>query len=120
MKRIAQLRYHGEKSPLNNPTSLTKLDWTLGNIFENYGTVSHLGIQGVPGLRFYLNNGNNSIMIGDTGIYEINLEHIGRITALRFEDDKIFQDAYDKQSNISDSRNSLIVDIVYEGAGVSA
>ena len=109
MKRIAQLRYHGEKSPLNNPTSLTKLDWTLGNIFE-----------GVPGLRFYLNNGSNSIMIGDTGIYEINLEHIGRITALRFEDDKIFQDAYDKQSNISDSRNSLIVDIVYEGAGVSA
>ena len=119
MKRIAQLRYHGEQSPLNNPTSLSRTDWTLGNIFKNYGIVSHLGIQGVPGLRFYLNNVSGSIMIGDTGIYEVNLENIGRITALRFEDDAIFRNAYDKQASISDERNSLIVDIIYEGAGVS-
>jgi hypothetical protein len=39
--------------------------------------VSHLGIQGEPGVVFYLNNGIDPITIGATGIYEINFENLG-------------------------------------------
>ena len=41
-------------------------------------TIIYLGIQGIPGMRFVLNkdnqNINNSIMIGATGIFELDLE----------------------------------------------
>jgi hypothetical protein len=35
--------------------------------------VSHLGIQGIPGTTFYLNQNGDPITIGITGVYEIDL-----------------------------------------------
>jgi hypothetical protein len=41
-----------------------------------------LGIQGPDGLKFYLNSSSSPIAIGETGIYELDLEGIGRISAI--------------------------------------
>jgi hypothetical protein len=35
--------------------------------------IVQLGIQSVPGTKFYLNGSNNPIIIGNTGIYELDL-----------------------------------------------
>lgn len=53
-------------------------------------------------------------MIGETGIYELDLENVGRITAIRF-------DANDLETIYTQPDNQairLLIDIVYEGASV--
>jgi hypothetical protein len=82
----------------------------VGNLFKDYGMVSHLGIQGPSGLKFYLNNSMHPISIGETGIYELNLENIGRITSIRFDKDSLYG-LYNSGNQI----DRLIIDIVYEG-----
>lgn len=111
MKRIAQFRYRGEGHSENYPNYEFYTDkLTYGNIFQDYGFVSHLGIQGPVGLRFYLNQSSNPIMIGQTGIYELDLENIGRISAIRF-------DRTDINNYYTDNPRSdkILIDIVYEG-----
>ena len=110
MKRMMQFRYHGPGNSNNYPSgSLAERDWA-NNLFYNYGAVSHLGIQGEPGVRFYLNGGTNPITIGATGIYELNLEGIGRITSLRFDQDQL-PTIY---NNSASDKKRLIVDIVFD------
>ena len=110
MKKIMQFRYYNYNNPKNYP-KYSDYDQILtrGNIFSDYKLVSHLGIQGPPGLKFYLNNSNNSISIGKTGIYELDLEHLGRIFSIRF-------DANDLKALVSDQDDvRLLIDIVYDG-----
>lgn len=66
-----------------------------------------IGIQTLPGTKFYLNQGNNPIIVGITGIYELNTENIGiNITSLRFDGQSI--------RNISAENGAyLIIDIIY-------
>lgn len=130
MKRIMQFRYRGTQTEINTgayiadhnenyPTIWNYRDkLTLGNIFQDYGYVSQFGIQGPVGLRFYLNNSIHPIMIGETGIYELDLEDVGRLTSIRFnkEDLDYF---YPKEEDIQFNGNRadrLLIDIVYEGA----
>ena len=67
-----------------------------------------LGIQSLPGTRFRFNANLDWIVLGATGIYELDLSNSsGSIIDLKF----------DKQSiqNINDNKNAyLIVDIMYE------
>lgn len=108
MKKIAQFVFYGKNSSLNNPKDL---DLWKYNLLSKYGSVSHLGIQGDPGTIFYLNNSNdNEISIGATGVYELDLEGLGYITALKFDSDIL----YDKYKNNTNPNHRLIVDIVYE------
>ena len=108
MKQIMQFRFEGFQNENNYPQfSDYNQKLAYGNIFSDYQLVSQLGIQGPPGLRFYLNNGTNSIMIGKTGIFELDLENIGRIYAIRFPEE-------DLNTLIKDGRR-LLIDIVYEG-----
>lgn len=115
MKKIAQFRYRGEGRSADNfpsfagkPSTYTEV-LTMGNLFHGYGYISKLGIQGPPGLYFYLNSAENPIMIGKTGIYELDLEGVGRITSIRFDKNNL--DAFYK-TTVSDK---LLIDIVYEG-----
>lgn len=114
MKRIMQFRYYGKFQPKSNYPALSHQDYTdllvVGNIFKDYGPVSHLGIQGPSGLKFYLNNSYHPISIGETGIYELNLENIGRINSIRFDKDSLYG-FYDSGNQV----DRLIIDIVYEG-----
>jgi hypothetical protein len=82
-----------------------------GSIFGNYHNITQLGVQGLPGTKFYLNNPsnkNNPIIIGSTGIYELDLQGLSEIVSIQFDRASI--------QAINDNRNAyLIVDIIYEG-----
>ena len=86
MKQIKQFRYYGQTSENNYPT-LSNFYGTLkkGNLFASHGGITHLGIQGLPGTKFYLNNSVESIIIGSTGRLEINtidMKHLERSAKL--------------------------------------
>lgn len=110
MKKIKQFIFYGVNNSNNNPKSIN--DWT-SNLFKKYGAVSHLGIQGAPGVLFCLNGSSDSdaISIGGTGVYELDLEGIGYISSLRFLENELINN-YPNDS----VGKRLIVDIVYEGA----
>ena len=113
-KRIMQFRYYGEGNENNQPKGVINIDNLSGSrgdysIFDDYNTITQLGIQALPGTRFILNNNSDGpIVIGSTGIYELELEGISSIEALRFERESI--EAIENNPNVG-----LIVDIVYEG-----
>ena len=80
------------------------------NIFEEYSPIVHLGIQSLPGLKFYL-NGNKfaPLYINNSGLFEIDLENtFGLIGSIEFD-----QENLNKYLSIG----YLIIDILYEGEG---
>lgn len=109
MKKIMQFRYEGFKNSSNYP-EFSDYNATLitGNIFQDYPSISHLGIQAPEGMRFYLNGSVYPITVGKTGIYELDLEGVGRINKIRFN-------AEDITKYFAEAKNRLLVDIIYEG-----
>lgn len=112
-KKVMQFRYYNDSSLENQPNrtsgisgAITKAKLTSGSIFSAYLPITQLGIQTVPGTKFYLNNADNPIIIGATGIYELDLEGLSEITAISF-------DASSITSISSNDSAYLIVDIVY-------
>ena len=106
-KKIMQFRYYGEKNIKNQPSKIDKINLRSGNIFSGYFPITQLGIQSQPGTKFYLNNSTSPIIIGSTGIYELNLSGLTVLTSITF-DAKSLKD-------FSDSNNGLIIDVVYNG-----
>ena len=108
-KKIMQFRYYGDNAnknypQLGDPTYRTRL--VTGSLFSNYTPITQLGIQTLPGTKFYINDAKTPIIIGSTGIYELNLEGISEIINLKFENGSI--------NTIANNPNAyLIVDIIY-------
>lgn len=108
-KQIAQYRYYNasDTSGRNQPANIAYNNIVSGSIFSKTLPIIQLGIQALPGTKFYLNNGVDPIIIGSTGIYELDLEGKSEITSLSFA-----------ASSIKDIMNNmngyLIVDCVYE------
>lgn len=109
MKSIKQFIFYGKDDNRNFPKDFD--DWKY-DLFKKYGAVSHLGIQGEPGVLFCLNGApdDEAISIGGTGVYEIDLNGVGYISHLRFLEDNL-QNHY--PTNLTSPRR-LIVDIVHE------
>lgn len=110
-KHVKQFRFYQHNSNKNYP--LNKINYrnlVSGSIFQDYMPVTQLGIQALPGTKFYLNNSNNPIIIGHTGIYELDLEGLAEVIALSFDAKSI--EAIDGNDN-----SYLIVDIIYEQDG---
>lgn len=108
MKRIKQIRYYNDSSPKNNPSGLTMRDLVTGRAFDSYIPIIQLGIQALPGTKFFVNNNTNSIVVGYTGIYELDSSLIYSIRRLSFDPDSI--------NLIANNDNGyLLVDIIYEG-----
>lgn len=113
-KRIKQFRYYAENDTNANPNYTRNFPATIsarnlisGSIFATSTPIVQLGIQALPGTRFFLNGNNNPIIIGNTGIYELDLQGQGEITALSFESSSI--------NAIKENPNAyLIVDVIYE------
>ena len=59
---------------------------------------------------FYLNDSNYPIVIGETGIYEIDLQNYGQIYSIRFTSESL--------NEYSIGKDRLLIDIIYEGSGV--
>lgn len=111
MKQIKQFRYYGKDKASNYP-QLYNYYGTLirGNLFSMHGGITHLGIQGYPGTKFYLNDSPLPITIGFTGIYELELGELGHIYSIRF-DKQTIDDLYEQNA----SGGCLLIDIVYQG-----
>ena len=103
-RKIYQFRYYANGS---GQTNVTAGELTGGNLFAKYAPVVQLGIQSLPGTKFYLNgNSTNPIIIGSTGIYEIDVSNDAAITAMSFDSSSI--------KTINDSGTGyLIIDIIY-------
>lgn len=102
-----QFIYCNETSNKNQPIELTKNNLISGDIFANY-TLSQLGIQAPPGTKAYLNDSKMPIIVGFSGLLEIDLHNQGFITGLKFDENSL--------KNIEENDGLiLIVDIVYLG-----
>ena len=69
-KQLQQFRYFGDQSSKTS-TGLTKDNLISGSIFPD--SIVALGIQTYPGVKFYLNGADEPIIIGSSGIFEIDL-----------------------------------------------
>lgn len=122
-KRIAQFRYFGDNNSNfnsqdkdaiyhqldnNQPNGLTMADLCAGTAFTDYTPIIQLGIQALPGTKFNLNTNLDPIVIGTTGIYELDLtDSSAVITSLTFEQSSI-------EYIQSNPDGYLIIDIVYQ------
>ena len=110
-RKVQQIRYYGDQkanNDKNQPNGLTGNRLRSGSIFNQYTPMKQIGIQTMPGVKFYLNNSIEPIIIGSTGIYELNVENLTEITALSFDTTSI------NMINETPSTSYIIVDILYE------
>lgn len=108
-KHIMQFRYYNDEQVNNNqPEGISAENLANGEIFTNFLPFTQLGIQTLPGTRFILNqNIEGPIIVGSTGIYELELEGISKISTLEFESASL--------EKIKNNDNAyLIVDVIYE------
>lgn len=106
-KQLKQFRWYGKNDPRNVPDvgdGVTQ--YSTGEVFEEYYPISQLGIQALPGTKFYLNGNVKPIVIGVSGIYDLDIKNGARVTELSFSD----QSLEDISNNTT---NFLIVDIIY-------
>ncbi len=118
--KVKQFRYYNDKSSevteskRNQPTTLdgtttliTSEHYVNGDVFGKHFPVTQLGIQALPGTKFYLNEAVDPVIIGATGIYELDLTNGIQISKISF--------AHDSMENIKNNDNAfLIVDIIYD------
>lgn len=110
-RKVFQVRYYGDFAPdknKNQPQNLSGNALRSGSAFRNYTPMKQIGIQTMPGVKFYLNNSREPITVGATGIYELNVENLTEITALSFDTTSI------NMINETPSTSYIIVDILYE------
>lgn len=109
--RVKQFRYYNEPAvsggTRNQPSDATETSFVSGTVFDMYYPILQLGIQALPGTRFYLNNAVDPVIIGSTGIYELDLIGKTEISNIKFD--------FNSMELIKDNANAfLIVDIIYD------
>lgn len=105
-KNLIQFRYFGENNSENYPTTVGAIDYQSGEVFYDYLPIVQLGIQTIPGVKFYLNDSTYPIVIGNSGVYDLMADGTLKITKLQFDKDGLERIA--KERN-----NYLIIDILY-------
>ena len=107
-KHVMQFRYYEDNHTNNQPVELNAGQLVNGTVFAKYLPFTQLGIQTLPGTRFYLNdNIEGPVIVGSTGIYELELEGISKISSLKFDSKSL--------KLIADNPNAfLIIDVIYE------
>lgn len=115
-KILKQFRYYGENNPKNYPKSTTgsSQDEISAESLENgsiFGTNSilRLGVQGLPGTKFYLNNSLQPMILDASGIFSLEIKNGARINTIHFSKDSVSQ-----IDNIKNDFVYLIVDILAE------
>ena len=122
-RKVTQLRFFGNSNGYlntsdrnaiyhqmdeNQPNSLSSLDLSSGDAFVDFTPIVQLGIQALPGTKFNLNANLDPIVIGVSGMYELDLTNSSAVlTSLTFEKDSL--DQIDKNPD-----GYLIIDIVYQ------
>lgn len=115
-KQIKQFRYYNDgfyNETNNQPKKLPQGDLVTlehfqnGSVFQGYYPIVQLGIQSLPGTKFYLNDSIDPIMIGQTGVFELDLSNNTEITSLKF-------DIASLKLIKANSGAYLIIDIIYD------
>ena len=117
-----QFRYYGDGDNKNYPLDITTYEnLTNGNIFGSYAGISKIGIQCRPGVYFYLNGEAHPIEIGETGIYELDLGKYGYVNKIQFAAEPEEGEAIGSGIDFlkKDGTERILIDIIYEGSGVS-
>lgn len=102
---IRQYRFYGVNSNKNYNINNVE-DLITGNFISGYAPIVSLGIQALPGTCFYLNDSIEPIIIGETGIFEIELKGVIEISKIQF--DCVSLDTIAKNQSAI-----LIIDTVY-------
>lgn len=105
-KSINQIRYYGEGHVKNTKNvNFTKL--RSGSIFSDTLPITQIGIQTIPGVKVFINYSPNPIVIGQTGIYELNVDGLSYINDIKFDASSL---------NLIDASTNayLIIDYIYE------
>lgn len=100
---FAQVRYNQDGSSMSNTTAR---DMISGEAFSSYQSIFQLGIQAPPGTIFYINNNSNQIIVGSSGVFELDLLNKASIDSLKFDSKSI---AFIQENDSS----FIIVDILY-------
>lgn len=105
--RIHQFRYYADGHAKNQPKLCDKTIFYNETAFAPYYPITQLGIQSLPGTKFYLNNSTDPIIIGTTGIYELELNNQTQITKIAFDPTSL-------QAIENNPTAFLIIDILYD------
>lgn len=113
--KVKQFRFYNDaearkgNASNNSPKTAEKAQFVDGTIFADCFPISQLGIQALPGTRFLLNNAPETdyILIGQTGIFELDLNNQTEITSIKF--DAASMEKINKIANAV-----LIVDLIYD------
>lgn len=109
-RKVEQFRFYTTDDNRNQPSSGTKISVSnlrSGSIFSGHYPIVQLGIQTLPGVKFYLNKATTPIVIGNTGIYDLELDGVTQITHLCFDINSL--------NMINGNPDSyLIIDIIYD------
>lgn len=107
---VKQYRYYNDNDTTRNqPTAINKQNLIDGQIFESPSCfpILQLGIQALPGTKFYLNSSLDPVVVGFTGIYELDLDNKTEIVKLSFNKTSI-------ETIESNSNGYLIIDVLYD------
>lgn len=106
VKKIKQFRFYDQGNAKNTNE---KIFFTSNVDFNRYMPIIHLGIQTLPGTQVYINSNMDApVIIGATGIYELNLEGTtGLISG--FKVDTTSMDIIEATPT-----GYIIIDIIYE------
>lgn len=107
-RKIKQLRYYNDNHD-KNAGFQTSAQYCNETSFSYFAPIEQLGIQTLPGTKFYLNQSLDPIIIGSTGMYELDLRNTTAIlSSLRF-------DAASMETIKNLDNGFLIIDLVYTG-----
>ena len=109
-KVVKQYRYYNDADKTRNqPATINKINLINGQVFESPSCfpILQLGIQALPGTKFYLNSSLDPIVVGFTGIYELDLDNRAEIVKLTFNKTSI-------ETIENNSNGYLIVDVLYD------
>lgn len=115
---VLQYRFYGNGNENNQPADsdiMQKLgyyknrrdiEFLIGG--EDQAPIKQLGIQSLPGTKFYINESVNPVILGKTGIFELNcMDTTYSVTQLTFDIESLRR--IDENDN-----DFLIIDIITE------
>ena len=112
-KTIMQYRFYEKENPHNQPSDINIIDLAMGTTFlsddikTNYGLITSIGIQTLPGTKLSINQNIDPVIVGHSGIFELDLTGKSSIYKLAF--------GIKSLEKIASAENGhLIVDVVYD------
>lgn len=106
-QQFKQFVYCGDSNYTTDGLTKNLLTDAQQSIFNRYTPITQLGIQAPPGTKFSLNYSSLPVIVGFTGIFQVDLSAGGTIESIIFDKNSI--------DYIEENNCMLIIDIIYEG-----